>query len=168
MKKTAMLLALACTMTAPAMFAQTAETAAPPNEAGHMQHMVQHRVAYMTTVLSLTSAQQTQITSVLTNASSNKSTIHAGMKAAHDALRTAVHANDAAGMEQAATTIGSLTTQETLAHAKTEAAVYLLLTPEQQTKMTALEAVGRHGGPGFRGPGGPGGPGGPEGPGPGF
>lgn len=156
MKKTAMLLAMACVMAAPAIFAQTADTAAPPADpAGRGAHMVQHRVDYMTTVLSLTPAQQTQIKNVLTTATASRGTTHGSMKAAHTALKTAIHNNDAAGMEQAANTIGSLMGQEALAHAKTEAAIYQLLTPEQQTKMTQLEAVEHrgHGGPGGPGPG---------------
>jgi periplasmic protein CpxP/Spy len=156
MKKTAMLLALACVMTAPAIFAQTADTEAPPNDANHVAHMVQHRVAYMTTVLSLTSAQQTQVKTVLTNAAANQGATHTGMKTAHEALKTAIHSNDAAAMEQSANSIGTLTAQEALARAKTEAAIYQLLTPEQQTKMTQLEAEEHRGGPGRGGPGGAG------------
>jgi periplasmic protein CpxP/Spy len=157
MKKTALLLALACAiLTAPAIFAQTPAADAPPeNGAAHGQRMIQHRLAYMTTVLSLTTAQQTQVKSVLTAAVANGSTTHGSMKTAHDNLKTAIHANDPAGMEQAASTIGNLMAQEELARAKTEAAIYQLLTPEQQTKMTALESEEHHGGPG-RGPGGPG------------
>jgi len=157
MKKTALLLALACAiLTAPAIFAQTPAADAPPeNGAAHGQRMIQHRLAYMTTVLSLTTAQQAQVKSVLTAAVANGSTTHGSMKTAHDNLKTAIHANDPAGMEQAASTIGNLMAQEELARAKTEAAIYQLLTPEQQTKMAALESEEHHGGPG-RGPGGPG------------
>jgi len=156
MKKTAMILALACTMTAPAIFAQTgADTpVAPPSGPNRAANMVQHRVAYLTTVLSLTPAQQTQIKTVLTNAMANGSTTHSSMKAAHDTLKTAIHSNDAGAMEQAANSIGTLTAQEELARAKTEAAIYQVLTPEQQTKMTQLESEGHRGGHG--GPGGPG------------
>jgi Spy/CpxP family protein refolding chaperone len=149
--------AMALALSAPSMFAQTADATAtaPPDSADHIARMVQHRVNYMTTVLSLTTAQQTQVKTILTTAATNSSSTHASMKAARTALDTAIHSNDAAGMEQAATTIGLLTTQETLAHAKTEAAVFQALTPEQQTKMTQLEADGPHGF-GHRGPGGPG------------
>ena len=160
MKKTALLLALTCALlAAPAMFAQAPAADAPPeNVAAHGQRMIQHRVAFMTTVLSLTTAQQAQVKSVLTAAVANGSTTHGSIKTAHDNLKTAIHANDAAGMEQAATTIGNLMAQEELSRAKTQAAIYQLLTPEQQTKMAALESEGRGGGRG-RGPGGPGGPG---------
>ena len=102
MKKTALLLALTCALlAAPAMFAQAPAADAPPeNVAAHGQRMIQHRVAFMTTVLSLTTAQQAQVKSVLTAAVANGSTTHGSMKTAHDNLKTAIHANDAAGMEQ--------------------------------------------------------------------
>jgi periplasmic protein CpxP/Spy len=159
LKTTAMLLALAGIFAAPAVFAQTADTAAPPPDSpGHMQHMIQHRVAYLTTVLTLTTAQQTQITNAMTTAATSKSTNHSAMKTAHDSLQTAIHSNDAAGMEAASNTIANLMAQEMLAHAKTEAAIYQLLTPEQQTKFSALESEGHRGG-GPRGFGGGPGPG---------
>ncbi len=156
MKKTVLLLALAGILAAPVVFAQNADTAPPPpDSAEHVQHMVQHRVAYLTTVLTLTTAQQTQITNLMTAAMTSKPANHTAMKTAHDALKTAIHSNDAAGMEAASTSIANLMAQEELARAKTEAAIYQLLTPEQQTKMNALEAEGGHqGGPrGGPGPG---------------
>jgi Spy/CpxP family protein refolding chaperone len=157
MKKTGMILALALVMAAPAVFAQTADTTtAPTGGAGRGTHMIQHRLNYMTTVLSLTPAQQTQVKAVLTAAAANKSASHGSMKTAHETLKTAIHSNDAASMEQATNTIGTMMAQEMLAHAKTEAAIYQLLTPEQQTKMTQLESMGHRGGHGFGGPGGSG------------
>jgi Spy/CpxP family protein refolding chaperone len=152
MKKTAIAMLLACVFAAPAVFAQDndAATTAAPNDPGRAEHMIQHRVSYLTTVLSLTSAQQTQVTNILTSAEPNRATIHASMKTAHTNLQNAIHSNDAAAMEAAANSIGTLTAQETLAHAKTEAAIYQVLTADQQTKMAQLETEGGHrGGPGF-------------------
>src|SRR6202021_79350 len=136
MKKTALILALACAMlAAPAMFAQAPAADAPPeNSAARGQRMIQHRLAYMTTVLTLTPAQQTQVKNVLTAAVTNGASTHGSMKTAHDSLKTAIHANDAAGREQAATTIGNLMAQEELARAKNEAATYKRLTPHHPTK----------------------------------
>ena len=160
MKKTGMIFALACVLAAPAVFAQTADTAAAPPRGGDRgSHMVQHRLNYLTTVLSLTPAQQTQVKTVLTNAAASGSATHTSMRTANTNLKTAIHSNDAASMEQASNTIGTLMAQALLARSKTQAAIYQLLTPEQQTKMTQLESMGRRGGHGF---------GGPEGPGPGF
>src|ERR1700693_1164143 len=146
MKKTALALALASILTAPAVFAQTtASTTTETNGSGHAANMVQHRVNYLTTVLSLNSEHKTKITNIFTTAMASKSTTHASMKAAHTSLQTAIQSNDAAGMEQAANTVGSLMAQETLAHAKTEAAIYQVLTPEQQTKLTQLQSEEHHG-----------------------
>ncbi|MGA7919884.1 MAG: Spy/CpxP family protein refolding chaperone [Candidatus Acidiferrales bacterium] len=146
MKKTAIALALACILTVPAVFAQsTGSTTTESNGSGRTANMVQHRVNYLTTVLSLNSEQQTKITNILTTAMANKSTTHTSMKTAHSSLKTAIQSNDAAGMEQAANAIGSLVAQETLAHAKTEAAIYQVLTPEQQTKLTQLQSEEHHG-----------------------
>src|SRR6202007_2558646 len=130
MKKTAIALLLACVFAAPAAFAQETDAASTAsNEAGRAARMVQHRVAYLTTVLSLTSAQQSQVTNLLTNAQTNRSTAHTSMKTAHTNLQKAIRANDAAAMEQAANSIGTLAAQQALAHAKTEAAIYQVLTP---------------------------------------
>ncbi|MGA7622761.1 MAG: Spy/CpxP family protein refolding chaperone [Candidatus Acidiferrales bacterium] len=146
MKKTAIALALACILTAPAVFAQsTASTTTEANGSGRTANMVQHRVNYLTTVLSLNSEQQTKITNILSTAAANKSTTHSSMKTAHSTLQSAIQSNDAAAMEQAANSIGTLMAQETLAHAKTEAAIYQVLTPEQQTKLTQLSSEEHHG-----------------------
>lgn len=152
MKKTAIAMLLACVFAAPAVFAQDndAATTAAPNEPGRAAHTIQHRVSYLTTVLSLNAAQQTQVATILTNAEANRSASRTSMKTAHTNLRNAIHSNDAAAMEVAANSIGTLTAQETLAHAKTEAAIYQVLTADQQTKMAQLETEGGHrGGPGF-------------------
>jgi Spy/CpxP family protein refolding chaperone len=166
MKKAAIALLLACICSAPAIFAQGPDTPGGGNG-------VQRRVAFLTDRLSLTSAQQTQITAILNSADANGSTSRASMKAAHDSLNAAVQANDPAAMEQAATAIGNLTAQSTLARAKTDAAIYKLLTPDQRTKYSQMQqdmGMGR-GGP--RGRGGRGGDeggaaGGPGDPGPGL
>lgn len=131
----------------------------PPDPAQRVQHHVQ----FLTTMLNLTTAQQAQATTIFTNAEQGQSNTFQNMKAAHDALQTAVKNNDSAAIDQAATTIGNLTAQMTAAHAKAEAAFMQILNADQQAKFTQL----RHHGPGmmFRHGGGPGGPG-HEGPGP--
>ena len=75
--------------------------------------------------------------------------MHASMKSAHTNLQNAIHSNDAAAMEQAANSIGTLTAQAALAHAKTQAAIYQVLTPDQQTKMSQLESESHRRGRGF-------------------
>jgi Spy/CpxP family protein refolding chaperone len=128
--------------------------------------MVQHHVDHLTKMLSLTPAQQQQVTTILTNAAASGKSFHEQMRAAHDNLKAAVDKNDTAGIDQASSAIGGLTGQMTATHAKVHAALFQVLTPDQQAKFTQLEGRmhGRHGheggpeGPGRFKHGGPGGP----------
>ena len=122
--------------------------------------MVQRQVQMLTQDLGLTSAQQQQATTIFTAAASVQSTAQSAMRTARQAMGTAVTANDAAGIDKAAATIGSLTTQTAAAHGKADAAFYQILTPEQRTKLAQMRGrgMGGPGGPGGqRGMGGPGG-----------
>lgn len=128
----------------------------PPDPA----KMAQHHIDFLTKQLSLTAQQQQQAATIFSGVANNAKTTHEQMRAAHESLKTAIQKNDTAGIEQAANTLGALTTQMTVAHAKAQAAFYQTLTPEQQTKMNDLEShhgMGRGHGHGF-GHGGPGGP----------
>jgi Spy/CpxP family protein refolding chaperone len=127
----------------------------PPDPA----KMAQHHIAFLTRQLSLTPQQQQQATSIFSETANNAKGTHDQMRAAHDNLKAAIQKNDPAAIEQAANTIGTLTTQMTVAHAKAQAAFYQILTPDQQAKMNDMES---HHGMGMRrhgfGHGGPGGP----------
>jgi Spy/CpxP family protein refolding chaperone len=115
-------------------------------------------VARLTTILNLTSAQQTQATTIFTTEQIALSGLRNGMQTAHATLQTAIQNNDAGSITTQATQIGTLTTQEVEARAAAQAAFYALLTADQQTKYKQLMSAG------------PGGPGGPQGfgrPGPG-
>jgi Spy/CpxP family protein refolding chaperone len=128
----------------------------PPDPA----KMAQHHIDFLTKQLSLTAQQQQQAATIFSGVANNAKTTHDQMRTAHDSLKAAIQKNDTAGIEQAANTLGALTTQMTVAHAKAQAAFYQTLTPEQQTKMNDLEShhgMGRGHGHGF-GHGGPGGP----------
>jgi len=126
----------------------------PPDPAAH----IQDHVSFMTTMLTLTPAQQQQATTIFTNEVNATKALHDQMKSAHDALNTAIQKNDAAAIDQNAATIGTLTSQMISAHAKAQAAFNQTLTPDQQAKMTKLHSHGHgmHGGPGGPGMGGPG------------
>lgn len=122
-----------------------------PDPATHIQRHVQH----LTTVLSLTPAQQQQATTIFTNAMNGASSVHSDMKTAHQNLQTAIKNNDQAGITAAATTMGNLTSQMIAAHAKAQAAFLQILTPDQQSKLSQLESE-HHGmgmGMEFGGPG---------------
>lgn len=111
------------------------------NAPGH----VQHRVNFMTKLLSLTPAQQQQATTIFTNAQATEKTVHGNMKAAHEGLQQAIVSNNAAAIDQSAVTIGNLMTQGISTRAKAEAAFYQILTPEQQAKLTEFEKTHHHG-----------------------
>lgn len=122
--------------------------------------MAQRHLDFLSKQLSLSPQQQQQASTIFSEAANNAKATHDQMRTAHDSLKAAIQKNDSAGIEQAANTIGSLTTQMIAAHAKAQAAFYQTLTPDQQTKMNAMES--RHHGMGMHGRGfGHGGPGGP-------
>src|SRR5579864_9508670 len=87
---------------------------APPSPADR----VQHRVQFLSTVLSLTPAQQQQAATIFTNAATSSSALHDSVRAAHEALGSAVKGNDAAGIDTASNTLGQLTAQMTSINAK--------------------------------------------------
>ena len=128
------------------------EPPTPPSPAEHAQH----HLKMMTTLLNLTPAQQQQAATIFTKAAQADEPIHQSMKTAHENLHAAIKGNDLAAMEQAANAIGSNMTQFTLNRARSEAAFYQILTPEQQAKLSEFENdhMGPMGGPeGFHGHG---------------
>jgi len=115
-------------------FAQAQHT--PPSPAD----IAAHQVKRMTVLLSLTSAQQQQATTIYTNAATAEQSIRQGDRANHESLRTAVKNNDAASIDQIASSIAHSTAQLTSIRAKADAAFYQILTAEQQAKLTELES----------------------------
>ena len=122
------------------------------------EKMVSRRVSHLATLLSLTTAQQTDASTIFTSAQTALTTARDNMRTARTALHAAVQKNDITGINAAATSIGTLTTQEVEVQAKADASFYALLTPDQKTKFDELGAQGGGRG-GFGGPSGPGGPG---------
>ena len=103
---------------------------APPDPAT----MAQRRVEFLTNLLTLTTAQQQEATTIFTNAATAEAAVRANLKAAHDSLSAAVQKNDVATIDQVSITIGNLTAQSTSIDAKANAAFYQILTPDQQAK----------------------------------
>ena len=106
---------------------------------------VQHRVQFLTTMLSLNSAQQQQATTIFTKAATAEQEIHNSMKTAHQDLNNAVKANDAGAIDQAAQSIASVMAQTISTQAKANAAFRQLLNADQQAKLDQLDAQGPHG-----------------------
>jgi len=109
--------------------------------------MAQHRVSYLTTLLSLTPEQQQQATTIYANAATSAQSLHSEMKAARQGLQAAIQKNDSAAINQFSATIGSLVAKQTLAEATAKAALYQTLNADQQSKLTQLES--QHHGMGF-------------------
>ncbi len=122
--------------------AQAPPAPGPPSPADHAQRQVK----FLTTMLSLTAAQQQQATTIFTDAATSAAAVHKNMRAARQSLDDAVKSNNSAGIDQTAANIGQLTTQLTSIEAKARAAFFQILTPDQQNKMTELRT---HDGPGF-------------------
>ncbi|MGI9100902.1 MAG: Spy/CpxP family protein refolding chaperone [Terriglobales bacterium] len=121
----------------------------PPSPAAR----VQHQISFLTTMLSLTPAQQQQATTIFTNAATQAAALHDSMHTAHQSLHDAVQSNNTGAIDQASATIGQLTTQLTSIESKAHAAFYQILSADQQAKFNALHQqhgpghFGEHGGP---------------------
>ena len=90
----------------------------------------------LTTLLSLTSSQQQQATTIFAAAVTAHAGIRTNMKAARQSLTTAIMKNDSNGISQASLAIGSLTAQLTAAGANANATFYQILTTDQQNKLS--------------------------------
>lgn len=111
--------------------------------------MAARRVAMLTRRLSLTADQQTQATTIFTAAATANATTYTSLSSVRQQLNDAVKANNTAAINQAANTIGTLTTTLTASDAKANAAFYAILTPDQQTKFNSSHGPGGFGGAGF-------------------
>ena len=124
----------------------TMTSATPPDPAT----IVANQVARLTSLLSLTTAQAAQATSIFTNALSAITPLQTTLNTDRQSLQTAVTTNPSA-IDQLAASIGTLTGQIIAIQNKADAAFYAILTSTQQTTLT------QHGNFGGFGPG-PGGP----------
>jgi Spy/CpxP family protein refolding chaperone len=98
MKKTILITLLAMTALGTMLVGQN-QTAPPVKH----EMMTEHHLQFLTTVLSLTPAQQAQANTIFTNAANSNSQIRENMRTAHQALHTAIKNNDTAGIDQAST-----------------------------------------------------------------
>jgi Spy/CpxP family protein refolding chaperone len=127
---------ISLTLAVPSVFAQKSHT--PPSP----EQQVANRVARLTTLLTLTPAQQTQATTIFTTEQSALASVSASMKTARTTLQGDVETNNTTGISAQAGQIGSLTTQEVEATATANAAFYAILTADQQTKYKTLGGPG--------------------------
>jgi Spy/CpxP family protein refolding chaperone len=141
-------LALATLIAIP-MFGQTSPK--PPSPA----ERAQRQVKALTTLLSLTSAQQQQATTIYINAAKAEQTVHQSEKDVQESLHSAIKNNDTTTIDEISSTLAQSMAQLTSIKAKADAAFYQILSAEQQSKFSDLGS--QHLG-GLDGAGGPGGP----------
>jgi len=141
-------------MAASLVLAQTPGSGSPPTVA----QIVARQVARLTSLLTLTSSQQTQATAIFTTEQTTLAGLRTSLSTVQTSLETAVQGNSASDITTDATQIGGLLGQQVLAEATADAAFYAILTSSQQTTYNNLKLGG------LLGPGGPGGPGGFGGP----
>jgi Spy/CpxP family protein refolding chaperone len=125
----------------------------PPGTPPDPATMIQMRVSHLTALLSLTTAQQAQATTIFTNAFNSAQSVQTSLQADRQSLADAVKADNTVSIDQIAGTIGTLQGQLTAINSKADAAFYAILTADQKAKYDSLP----HGGPGGGfGPPGPG------------
>ena len=149
MKKAVLTLITAALIAAPAAFARV-DHAKAANHRPNVAERVDHRVAYLATVLSLTSAQQEQAKTIFMNAANANSTVFANMKTERQSLSKAVSGNEPAGtIAKISDTIGNDAGKLVANRAMASEQFHKILTAEQQTKLTQLQHEVRGWGHGF-------------------
>ncbi|MDQ6758492.1 MAG: Spy/CpxP family protein refolding chaperone [Acidobacteriota bacterium] len=118
---------------------------APPDP----QAMIQMRVGFLANSLGLTDDQKTKATTILTDAFTASQSIRASERANRQAIADAVKQNNTAVIDQLSVTAGTLAGQLLAIDSKANAAIYAMLTPDQQAKFDTHP----RGGPGGGGPG---------------
>lgn len=139
MKKAVLALITAGLIAAPAAFARE-ENAKPANRRANVAERVDRRVAYLTTVLSLTSAQQEQAKTIFVNAANASSAVFANMKMERQSLSKAVSGNQPANsIAKISDAIGNDAGKLVANRAMASEQFRKILTAEQQTKLTQLQ-----------------------------
>lgn len=105
---------------------------------------VQKRVEFLTKMLTLTDTQAAAATKIFTDEIAAAQAASANAEADRTALAEAVKKNDLASIDRLAAELGAISGRVMAIHGKADAAFYVLLTPDQQTKYDTL----RHGGMG--------------------
>jgi Spy/CpxP family protein refolding chaperone len=119
-------------------------THTPPTPAAIAQRQVQR----YSTLLTLSSAQVEQATTIFTTEATTEQSSRASERTGHQALEAAIKANDTATIQSTATTLGQMSGEMMAAHALARAQFYALLTADQKTKYSQLEEEHMMGGPG--------------------
>ena len=145
MKKSITRIASVAALTAVAMLAQGQRTEGGQHNGGaggttttDPATIVARQVSFLTTLLTLSTGQATQATTIFTTALTAVTALETQITTAETALATAIKANATATITTQAAAIGTLEGQVVAANARADAAFYLLLTADQKTKLDTL------------------------------
>jgi hypothetical protein len=116
--------------------------------------VVANQVTRLTSLLTLTSAQQTQATNIFTTVITAVTPLQTTLQTDRTSLQAAVQSNTTATIDTLSSSIGTLTGQIVDIQSKGDAAFYAILTTAQQTTLNSSGGFGGRGGFG-PGPGGP-------------
>lgn len=100
--------------------------------------IVQRQVARLNTLLDLNPTQQQEVTDLLTTNETANQKLRSSMRTAEQALRSAEQNKDTAGVQAAATEIGTLTGQMTANRSTLRMGLATILTADQMAKYKAL------------------------------
>lgn len=100
--------------------------------------IVAHQVSFLTTLLTLTTGQATQATTIFTTELNSITPIETQITTAETALSAAIKTNATATITSQAAAIGTLEGQTVAIKAQADAAFYLLLTAAQKTTLDSL------------------------------
>lgn len=97
--------------------------------------LVANQLAHLTSLLSLTTEQQAEATTIFTNAANAISPLQSTMRTDYASLQTAVKSNATSTIDQLSSAIGGLYGQTVDIQNKADAAFYAILTSTQQTTL---------------------------------
>ncbi|WP_321478304.1 Spy/CpxP family protein refolding chaperone [uncultured Paludibaculum sp.] len=95
---------------------------------------IQFRVEMLTKRLGLTDTQKASATTIYTDAETAAETARANLSTLQETLSAAVKTNNTGTIDATAAQIGTVNGQVLAIQTKAEAALYAILTPDQQTK----------------------------------
>jgi Spy/CpxP family protein refolding chaperone len=107
----------------------------PPTPAMIAQHQVQR----YSTLLTLNANQVEQATTIFTTEAATAQNARTTEHSAHQAMETAIKANDTAAIQSTSATLGQISAERENAHALARAQFYAILTADQKTKYSQLE-----------------------------
>lgn len=142
MKKAALAIAAACLIAAPLSFAHDWNTNSSERSMpkANIESQINNRVDYLTTVLSLTTAQQQQARNIFTNAENKNVAVFADLRTEREVLRKDVNSNEPSNaIAKVSDAIGNDVSKLVVNEASATEQLRSCLNPEQQTKLAQLQ-----------------------------